>query len=202
FFNNKENTGFYQARYHDVKNIVEIEFSPYGEWQLPISMKKGKYLFSYFLGLPSSKGKNVVHQPYFHARIDSRWPDEKQLDILAKSGVKLIRLHNDYREDGPFWHDGCYPPYDRKNMEKMDWVIEQVHKRKMKIVPYFSLKELHPDAPEYKKFRKLWKRTIDKKYSVIHNYAGTGEYGAQMCLCSGWKEFRKKSIDIVLKKHS
>ncbi|HOK80633.1 MAG TPA: DUF6259 domain-containing protein [bacterium] len=202
FFNNKENTGFYQARYQDIKNIVEIEFSPYGEWQLPVSMKKGKYLFSYFLGLPFSKGENVVHRPYFHASIDSRWPNEKQLDILAKSGVKLIRLHNDYREDGPFWHDGCYPPYDKENMKKMDWVIEQVHKRGMKIVPYFSLKELHPDAPEYKKSGRIWKRTIDRKYSMIHNYAGTGEFGAQMCLCSGWKEFRKKSIDTVLKKHS
>lgn len=196
----EENKGFYQARYRDITNSVEVEFSPYGEWQIPISINKGKYSFSYFLALPFSKGKYKVHKPHFHAMINSRWPDEKQLDILANSGVQLIRLHNDYREDGPFWHDGCYPPYDRKNMEKLDWVIAQVHKRGMKIVPYFSLKELHPDAPEYKIFSEEWKRTIDKK-TVIHNYAGTGEFGAQMCLCSGWSQFRKKSIDLVLKNH-
>ncbi len=196
----EKGNGFYQARYRDIKDTVEVEFSPYGEWQIPVTLKKGRYHFSYFIGLPFSKGKHKVHQPYFHAMIDSRCPDEKQLDILAGSGVKLIRLHNDYREDGPFWRDGCYPPYDKENMKRMDWVIEQVHKRKMKIVPYFSLKELHPDAPEYKKFAEEWKRTIDRK-TTIHNYAGTGEFGAQMCLASGWNRFRKKSIDMVLKNH-
>ncbi len=90
-------------------------------------------------------------------------------------------ITNDYREDGPFWHDSCYPTYDRENKKKMDWVIEQIHKRGMKIVPYFSLKELHPDAPEYKKFSEKWKRTIDRR-TTIHNYAGTGEFGAHMFL--------------------
>ncbi|MCM8788724.1 MAG: DUF6259 domain-containing protein, partial [Candidatus Omnitrophica bacterium] len=199
---NKESSGFYQTRYDDINNNIKVEFSPYGEWQIPKSIKKGKYLFSYFLGLPFSKGKNIVHKPYFHSMINNRWPDEKQLDILANSGVKILRLHNDYSEDGIFWRDGSYPPYDRENMKKMDWVIEQAHKRAMKIVPYFSLKELHPETPEFKKFGEEWKRTIDAKGTIIHNYAGSGEFGCQMCLCSGWSRFRKTSVDLVLKRHN
>jgi len=69
-------------------------------------------------------------------------------------------------------------------------------------VPYFSLKELHPICPEYIQYAEDWKRTVDSKGSIIHNYVGSGEFGAQMCLRSGWLDFRKASIDLVLSKHN
>ncbi len=202
FTEGEEGQSYCDIQYNSDKNIISLRYEPYGNWTIPITVAAGKYDFSYYLGLPFPKGENRVHTPYFHVGINSQWPDEKQMDTYAEAGIKLIRLHNDYREDGPFWRDGYYPPYDNGNMKKMDWVIEQVHKRNMKIVPYFSLKELHPDCPEYKRYSEEWKRTTDKKLSVIHNYAGSGEFGAQMCLRSNWLDFRKKSIDMVLSNHN
>ena len=200
-FSSEDGQSYCEIRYDNEKDSLILRYEPYGNWQIPIEVKPGNYIFSYYIGLPFSKGENKVYKPNFHAVINSKWPTEKQLDIYAESGIKVIRLHNDYREDGPFWRDGYYPPYDEENMKKMDWVIKEVHKRGMKIVPYFSLKELHPDCPEYKRYAKEWKRTIDKKLTILHNYAGSGEFGAQMCLKSGWLKFRKKSIDLVLSKH-
>lgn len=189
--------------WHDADtDTIHLRYDAYGNFRSPITVDAGTYNFSYYMGLPFSKGAHKVHTPYFHAGIDNNWPDEKQLDIFAESGIRLIRLHNDYRADGHFWHDGCYPPYDSKNMKKMDRVIDQVHRRNMRIVPYFSLKELHPDCPEYQQYGERWKRTVDNKLSVIHNYAGNGEFGAQMCLRSGWLDFRKRSIDRVLSNHA
>lgn len=191
-----------EIRHNAGINSINLRYDPYANFRMPVTVNAGTYNFSYCIGLPFSKGAHKVHPAYFHANIGNQWPDEKELDVYAESGIKLIRLHNDYREDGNFWHDGCYPPYDKTSMERMDRVIRQVHDRNMKIVPYFSLKELHPDCPEYKLHGELWKRTVDNKFSIIHNYAGTGEFGAQMCLRSNWFDFRKASIDEVLSKHA
>lgn len=183
------------------KNAFWIKIEPYGNWAVPIELKPGIYVFEYYLGLPFSKGRNVVPRQWHHMGISNDWPNEKTLDHYASCGVRLLRLHNDYREDGNFWHDGCYPPYDPENMKRMDWVIEQAHERGMKIVPYFSLKELHPDCPEYGRHVEEWKRVIDREQNVMHNYYGSGEFGVQMCLKSGWLDYRKKSIDLVLARH-
>lgn len=198
----EDGQSYCEVGYKNEKNALVLRYEPYGNWKIPKKITSGTYKFKYFIGLPFSKGANKVFTPHFHAVINSKWPTERQLDIYANSGIKYIRLHNDYREDGPFWRDGYYPPYDEENMKKLDWVIEEVHKRGMKIVPYFSLKELHPDCPEYKKYAEEWKRTIDKKFTILHNYVRSGEFGAQMCLKSGWLEFRKKSIDLVLSNHN
>jgi hypothetical protein len=159
----------------------------------------GSYKLRYYIGLPSIKDRATVGSPYFHTSADSRWVSDAELEAMANAGIKLIRFHNDYREGGPFWHDGVYPPYDPDDMAQLKRIIDTCHRLGMKIVPYISVKEFHPEAPDFAANYAAWRKEIAPSFKDLHTWFGSGEFGQLMCLESGWLEFRKKSIDIILK---
>jgi hypothetical protein len=168
---------------------------------------KGKYNFDFSMGLPfvqervrplvRAGGGMLVRQGK-----GWRFRSAKSVAGLAQGGIQLTRLHNDGPwPDGIFWRDGAYPPYPPRRMKEMDQCIREFHRHGMKVVPYFSLHEFHPEVPAFAKQAKNWQRTVDDAAMMIHNTTRIGEFGAQMCLASGWGEFRKKTIDVVLKNH-
>lgn len=150
------------------------------------------------IALPFIKPARKVHTGPFHAAMNSKWAADDDIARLADAGVKLIRFHNDYRHDGPFWRDGLYPPYDEAGMKELRRVMDTVHRHGMKIVPYVSVKEFHPEAPGFAENSRRWMHMAAPSVDMIHTFIWNGEFGGVMCLRSGWLEFRKKSIDIIL----
>jgi hypothetical protein len=176
-----------------------VEMNPYclAFRRMPVKLQ-GTITYKLGIGLPAIKPRRKTHNTVFHATVNSRWPSREDIARVAHSGVKLIRLHNDYREDGPFWHDGAYPPYDELNMRELRRVIDTVHEHGMKIIPYVSLKELHPDTPAYKQHAREWMHMAAPSLDIVHTWVGSGEFGGLMCMNSGWLDFRKRSVDTIL----
>jgi hypothetical protein len=158
----------------------------------PVAVRPGDHTFSYHLGLPHLVERS--NRRWRHIQIGNHpWPTDAQIAEWAAAGANLARIHNDYAEDGNFWRDGAWPPYDEAGMAEMRRVIAACHRHGIQVMPYFSLKEFHPEAPGYKENETAWKRSIGKR-DIIHNKAPSGEFGAQMCMQSGWLERRKKDV--------
>ena len=158
----------------------------------------GTYRLKYYIALPFVKPAEKVGPKYFQAGTGSQWPSDAELERLARGGVKLVRFHDDYFEGGPFWRDGRYPPYDAAGMAQLRRVIRTSHRLGMKIVPYISVKEFHPEAEGFKANCAAWRKEAGPLFRDLHTWTGSGEFGQLMCLESPWLEFRKKSIDIIL----
>ena len=176
-----------------------IRVEPFNSWTDPRTFRPTSETFNYTLGLPFVRKKDDAKKTIFHVAINSRnWPDREKMKKLAASGINLIRLHDDNTFLNPSWRDCYYPPYDEENMKKMDQVIGWAHEFGIKIVPYFSLKEFHPDCPEYPEFSHKWKRWVPSDGRIL---AEEGPYGGYMCMKSGWMEFLKSTIRRVLENH-
>jgi hypothetical protein len=86
-------------------------------------------------------------------------------------------------------------------MDRYDRTIRECQQAGIRVATYFSNKDLHPGTPEYRAHGQEWGR-MDRKGALRHNFfRGTNEFGAQMCLRSGWLPFLKSSIDRVLRNH-
>ncbi len=158
--------------------------------------------FDYYLGIPIREQHAL--KPWFHTSFNrnrGNWVSPDQIQRWAESGIQTVHCHNDgdYYDDGLFWRDGSYPPYP--DMDKYDKVIADCHAAGLRVATYFSNKELHPSTPEFQQHGSEWARK-DLKGKLTHNYfRGTNEFGAQMCLHSGWLQFLQSSIDRVLTHH-
>jgi hypothetical protein len=165
---------------------------------------KGVCKFDYYIGMPILEGH--ANKPWLHSTFNRNkgdWVSEETIKQWAESGIQTGHCHNDgdYYNDGLFWRDGSYPPYPPEDMGKFDNVIETCHRYGIKLATYFSNKELHSSTESFKKNGQEWARK-DNQGNLRHNYFREGsEFGAQMCLKSGWLEFLKFSIDRVLKNH-
>jgi len=158
--------------------------------------------FDFYLGLPL-RGEHAL-KPWFHTSFNRNrgsWVSPEEVKHWAESGIQTVHCHNDgdYYDDGLFWRDGSYPPYP--DMDKYDQVIRDCHAVGLRVATYFSNKELHPSTPEFQAHGAEWART-NRRGKPTHNfYKGTNEFGAQMCLRSGWLTGLESSIDRVLTNH-
>jgi hypothetical protein len=158
--------------------------------------------FDYYLGIPIRE--EYALRPWFHTSFNrnrGEWVSTSQIQRWAESGIQTVHCHNDgdYYDDGLFWRDGSYPPYP--DMDHYDKVIADCHAAGIRVATYFSNKELHPSTPEFQKQGDEWARK-DLRGNLAHNFfRGTNEFGAQMCLRSGWLPFLESSIDRVLTHH-
>jgi Domain of unknown function (DUF6259) len=159
-------------------------------------------VFDFYLGIPLIQGHALP--PWLHTSFNRNrgdWVAPEQIRRWADTGIQTVHCHNDgdYYDDGLFWRDGSYPPYP--DMEKYNKVIRDCHQAGIRVATYFSNKELHPSTREFRAHGSEWAR-MNSRGSLQHNFFhGTNEFGAQMCLRSGWLEFLKLSIDRVLKNH-
>jgi len=200
-FNPDPGLGYYEFRpgWNNPKQ-TQLSFNPYCvAYRRNPTKIKGTQRLRYYLGIPMLKPPATLGTPYFHVAVGSRWVSDADLERIAAAGVKVIRFHNDYREDGPFWHDGMYPPYDAQGMKELRRVVDTTHRLGMKIIPYISVKEFHPESAGFKENQVQWRQQPGPTFPELHTWAGSGEFGQVMCLESGWLEFRKQAIDIILK---
>jgi hypothetical protein len=167
----------------------------------PLTLPKS-CAFDFYLGLPLLEGQ--ARKPWLHTsfnRNQGNWVSPEQVRRWGEQGYQTVHCHNDgdYYGDGLFWRDGSYPPYP--DMDKYDNVIQECHRAGLRVATYFSNKELHPSTSEFQEHGAAWGRT-GRTGRLQHNFfKGTNEFGAQMCLRSGWLDFLKFSIDRVLKHH-
>lgn len=159
-------------------------------------------VFDFYLAFPLIEGH--AHGPWLHTSFNRNrgdWVPAEEIGRWAEKGIQTVHCHNDgdYYDDGLFWRDGSYPPYP--DMDRYDKVLAGCRRVGIRTASYFSNKELHPSTPEFQQHGDQWGRK-DRKGELRHNFYRPGrEFGAQMCLRSGWLEFLKFSIDRVLKNH-
>ncbi len=186
----------------------ELRFCPIDSFSLGQNLSSSCML-GFRLALPHVRKNIVPLRPssgsllYFGRSFENRWPKPEDIEEWKKTGVTLMRLHNDgnAHNNGIFWHGGSYPPYPADEMNKMDGCLNTLKKEGISVAPYFSVKEFHPESPGFKVNAGIWKRQVEKDGNMLHNYCNNGEFGVQMCLKSDWLERRKATIDQVLSKH-
>ena len=152
---------------------------------------------TYRLGISFSPEQKKDSESHI-AAINSDWPSESTIKDLVQKGISIIRLDNGYRENGPFWRAGSWPPYDETNMSELRRVIDAAHRHGLKVIPSVSIKEFHPETTEFAARSHQWMHMPAPSLGIIHNYAGGGEFGAFMCLKSGWREFIKHHVERIL----
>ncbi|MCY3020768.1 MAG: hypothetical protein NTW87_17260 [Planctomycetota bacterium] len=150
------------------------------------------------IALPAPKAGARTRERLRDVCIAGRCCSDEELGRLAQRGITLIRFQDSYREDGPFWKHGAYPPYDEAGMRELSRTIDAAHSHGLKIVPCVSLRELHPDVAAYGTQADRWRHMAAPSLGVIHNWVGTGETGGLMCLKSGWLDACKHLADAVL----
>ena len=181
---------------------VSVDISPLslprGEAEL-----RGEYVFEFYHGFPILSGRAC--QPFLHTSFNRHdWPSEDQIRSWAGAGIRTAHFHHDGDtfEDGLFWRDGTYPPFEAKDMAEYDRVIETCHRHGIRVATYFSNKELHSTTEAYQEHGEEWGRKPDDRGSLAHNRYKTDEYGAQMCLRSGWLDHLERYVDTVLSHHA
>jgi hypothetical protein len=159
-------------------------------------------VFDYYLAVPLLEGH--AQRPWLHTSFNrnrGNWVAPDEIRRWAEKGIQTVHCHNDgdYYGDGLFWRDGSYPPYP--DMDRFDQVLQECHRSGIRTATYFSNKELHPSTPEYEEHGQQWGRK-NRQGNLQHNFfRPNSEFGAQMCLRSGWLDYLKLSIDRVLKNH-
>ena len=165
---------------------------------------QGTWTFDSYLGVPILEGH--ANPAWLHTSFGAdggKWVPEAQVKQWAESGIRTVHCHNDGDAlgDGLFWRDGSYPPYPPEGMKQYDRTIDLCHRHGIRVATYFSNKELHPSTLAYKDHAEEWGRKPDDTGTLRHNLTAHGEYGAQMCLKSGWLKTLESNIDTVLKNH-
>jgi hypothetical protein len=169
------------------------------DWAVPLP---SDCVFDFYLAFPLLEGH--AHRPWLHTAFNrnrGNWVSAEEIRRWAEKGMQTVHCHNDgdCYGDGLFWRDGSYPPYP--DMDRFDKVLTDCRRAGIRTATYFSNKELHPSTKEFQEHGEQWGRK-NRKGELQHNFYRPGrEYGAQMCLRSGWLEFLKFSIDRVLKHH-
>ncbi len=158
--------------------------------------------FDYYFAVPLLEGH--ANPPWLHASFNrnrGEWVSNEQIGRWAEAGYQTVHCHNDgdYYGDGLFWRDGSYPPYP--DMDRYDQVLRECREAGLRTATYFSNKELHPSTPEFREHGEAWARK-DRAGTLRHTFYREGsEFGALMCLRSGWLEYLKLSIERVLRNH-
>lgn len=162
----------------------------------------GDYTFDSWLGIPALSGR--AHRPFLHRSFNRHdWPTREKIRAWAEAGVRTAHFHHDgdtFR-DGLFWRDGSYPPFGPEDMKEYDRVIRELQEHGIRVATYFSNKELHPTTAAYQAHGAEWARLPGERGQQLHNAYAGDEYGAQMCLRSGWLAQLKENIDTVLRNH-
>ena len=187
-----------QADPPGVRINIETLDLPRGDARL-----QGTLTFDFHLGFPILPGR--AHRPFLHRSFNRKhWPSEEQVREWSVKGVGTAHFHHDgdsFR-DGVFWRDGLYPPFGPADMAEFDRVIATCHRYGIQVATYVSNKELHPTTEAYRMHGSEWARLSSDRGEQMHNYYSGDEFGAQMCLRSGWLEYLKQYIDTILRHHA
>lgn len=197
--------GLFICPQSDPKNAVLFQVSalkmPRADLRLQEAVFNKPLTFDFRIGIPILSGQ--APRPFMHASfMRNDWPSETTIQSWAARGVRTAHFHHDgdTHHDGLFWRDGVYPPFGPEDMQSFDRVLDTCRRNGIRVTTYFSNKELHPVTEAYQKHGQEWARLPDGKNQVHNLYEGD-EYGAQMCLRSGWLDAFKDNVETVMKHH-
>lgn len=187
----------------------EAVFAPLDSPRAGNVVKAGTYTFTYRLSLPFVR-KNIVPLSLagtllkYGVPFEERWPTTDEIKENAAFGMNLLRIHNDgdCYGNGIFWKDVSYPPYPADEMAKMDNAIAEANNAGISVVPYFSCKEWHPDAGDFKGLGETCARRVVEGEKFMETFFGTSLFGIQMCMESEWFRVRRDSIAQTLANHA
>jgi hypothetical protein len=157
----------------------------------------GSYVFDYYLGIPILDG--CGHNLWLERSFDpngGKWVSQDQIKRNAALGVTTMTLHDDGdgNHDGLYWRDGDWPPYPPEQMKKLAKGLEACRQQGIKTLPYFSNHELNHATKEFKEHGEDWATKPDDQGNLRPNY----DWGALMCLKSGWLDYFKLCVDRAL----
>ena len=179
---------------------IRLAISPFANGAAAVMPRR--LVFDFYLAVPLLEGH--AFKPWANASFNrnrGNWVTPEQIRQWAADGIQTVHCHNDgdYYGDGLYWRDGSYPPYP--DMDKYDAVIAGCHRAGLRVATYFSNKELNPETPEYKGHGLEWGR-MNQAGRLEHNgFDAKSEFGAQMCLRSGWLGYLEHCVDRVLTHH-
>jgi len=197
----RRGSGQFQLARNPDQSGLTLSISTLWNPAAPVSMPS-TCVFDFYLAFQLIAGH--AHRPWLHTSFNRNhgdWASTEEIGRWAEKGIQTVHCHNDgdYYDDGLFWRDGSYPPYP--DMDRYDKVLTDCRRVGIRTATYFSNKELHPSTKEFQEHGQQWGR-MDCAGNLRHNfYRPEREFGAQMCLRSGWLDFLKHSIDRVLTNH-
>jgi hypothetical protein len=162
----------------------------------PVPWKNDLHL-AWYLILPNVP--QTCRTKYYEVTVGtSPFLTRTQIAELARSGVNLIRIHDDVDTRGlsrEHWQDGRYPPFSQKKMRLLAEFVRHCHQSRIKVISYFSGWELYPTTPAFKKYADRW--YAPSRFNGHMRFTpspGAGVFGALMCPDSGWGEFLERHI--------
>lgn len=100
--------------------------------------------------------------------------DYKLLGDLAKAGVKLIQVHEEWNDSIRHLGADKYSSHDPEGMQKF---VDLCHELGIKIIPYISTGFFHEFDPDFtEKFCRIQSRLRDNYFSYRVCYAGSPEW--------------------------
>src|SRR5579862_437610 len=184
---------------HDASGAV-VELAPYCMVARRMKIRlQGTITLRLGLVLSEPKARSVPKRAVQHAFISDPQTSDAQIEQHAAEGVSLIVFKDDYRDGGVFWRNGAVNPYAPDGMAALRRLIEACQRCQIKIVPYIAAHELHPETHAYELHARAWMHAAAPSLDVVHTHCGAGEVGGLMCLRSGWLDYRKKTIDAILR---
>lgn len=148
------------------------------------------------IGLPLTRQRAARDEPR-HVLVTNRCAGDQDFVRWARAGVALLR-YQDSCHEGAFWRNGAYPPYDEAGMRELRRMIEAAHRHGLKIVPYVSLKELHPETPAWREYAAQWMHMAAHSLGSVHTWVGNEQRGGLMCMRSGWSGYCRQYVETLL----
>ena len=183
---------------------IDLQLCPVNLPEGSVSLK-GSYVFDCYIGMSIVPGH--AQRPWFHVNVNrtkGNYVSADQIGRWSRSGVSTVLFQDDADrdDDGTFWKDGTYPPYPPGDMKKLDEAVSVCRENGMKAAFYFSIKELHPDAPAFAGNGKVWGRRYNDGGELKYSLSARGDvFGVEMCLKSDWLDCLKSNVDQVLRNH-
>ena len=159
---------------------------------------------------PSTMRMSMIGNPPF--------PSDALLAAWKRSGTEVLVIMegvrwNGRREDSPggdgywrsgtdrYWRMGGYPPYsDPADMRDLARLVKSAHRLGMKIVPYTTPAEIHPEVPVFNKSIRQWRQQVVPDGGTVFHSTGCypgAVWGA--LVCPGAKGMRDFYLDFVKK---
>ena len=182
------------------EGLFRVIFAPLDSPRAGNVVPAGRHVFAFNLALPFVRDRILplrigsgALKPRSAAPFEQRWPSTEEVRGLARAGVSILRVHDDgdTSKRGIFWRDATSdPPYPPDELAKMQRFLADARDAEIDAVPYFSVKEYHPESAGFAEHAEEFARVVLPGERYVENSI----FGMQMCLESGWEETRRRTI--------
>ncbi len=154
----------------------------------PLTLEKNLH-FDCFKRIPNN------HDEYLSSPIPGRG-DEIAFDRLKRLGVKVLYIHEKWNDIQNSFI------LTSKTSDRLKFIIEECHKRGIKVIPYFGY-ELSTLSPLWQKFGlKYAKRRKQGVRFDWHWYRTPEQRAVFVCMGSGWADMYYEGLKALIEKYN